>query len=42
MRETKIKKKAEICATNLSNKIKFMSTSAKKWKQFVKTCSIYH
>jgi hypothetical protein len=31
MRETRIEKEVEICATNLANKIKCMNTNAKKW-----------
>jgi hypothetical protein len=31
MRGTGIEKEVEICATNLANKTKCMSTSAKKW-----------
>jgi hypothetical protein len=43
MRGTGIEKKVEICATTITNKIKCMSNSAKKWgDKFVKTCSIYH
>jgi hypothetical protein len=37
MRGTRIEKEVEICATNLANKTKCMSTNAKKWKTFVKT-----
>jgi hypothetical protein len=33
MHETGIEKEAEICATNLANKTKCVSTSAKKWKK---------
>jgi hypothetical protein len=37
MRGTRIEKEVEICATNLANKTKCMSTNAKKWgKKFVK------
>jgi hypothetical protein len=32
MRETRVEKEAEICATNLANKTRWMSTNAKKWK----------
>jgi hypothetical protein len=32
MRGTRIEKEVEICATNLANKTKCMSTGAKKWK----------
>jgi hypothetical protein len=39
---TRIEKKVEICATNLANKTKFMSTNTKKWKKIVKIGSIYH
>jgi hypothetical protein len=39
MRGTGIEKEAEICATNITNKTKCMSTHAKKWGNFVKTCS---
>jgi hypothetical protein len=39
MRGTGIEKAVEICATNITNKTKCMSTNAKKWKFFVKTCS---
>jgi hypothetical protein len=31
MRGTRIEKEVEICATNLANKTKCMSTNAKKW-----------
>jgi hypothetical protein len=31
MRGTRIEKEIEICATNLANKNKCMSTNAKKW-----------
>jgi hypothetical protein len=34
MRQTKIQKEVEICATNLANKTKCMSTNAKKWEHF--------
>jgi hypothetical protein len=33
MRGTRIEKEVEICATNLANKIKCVSTNAKKWKK---------
>jgi hypothetical protein len=33
MRGTRIKKKVEICAANLANKTKCMSTNAKTWKK---------
>jgi hypothetical protein len=36
MHGTIIEKEAEICATNLANKKKCMSTNAKKWKKFLK------
>jgi hypothetical protein len=43
MHGTRIEKEGEVCATNLANKTKCMSTNAKKLgKKFVKTCSIYH
>jgi hypothetical protein len=43
MRGTWMEKEVEICATNLTNKTKCMSTIAKNWgKESVKTCSIYH
>jgi hypothetical protein len=32
MRGTRIEKEVEICATNLANKTKCISTNAKKWK----------
>jgi hypothetical protein len=32
MRGTRIEKELEICATNLANETKWMSTNAKKWK----------
>jgi hypothetical protein len=32
MRRTRREKEVEICATNLTNKTKCMSTNAKKWK----------
>jgi hypothetical protein len=32
-RGTRIEKEEEICATNLANKTKCMSISAKKWKR---------
>jgi hypothetical protein len=32
MRGTGIEKEVEICATNITNKTKCMSTNAKKWK----------
>jgi hypothetical protein len=32
MHGTRIEKEVEICATNLVNKAKCMSTNAKKWK----------
>jgi hypothetical protein len=32
-RETTLEKKIEICATNLANKTKFMSTNAKTWER---------
>jgi hypothetical protein len=28
------RKEVEICATNITNKTKFMSTNAKKWNKF--------
>jgi hypothetical protein len=34
MHGTEIEKEVEICATNLANKTKCMSTKAKKWKYF--------
>jgi hypothetical protein len=37
MHEPRIEKEVEICATNLANKTKFMSTNSEKWKKFVKT-----
>jgi hypothetical protein len=43
MCRTWIEKEVEICATNIANKTKCMSTNAKKWgKNTVKTFSIYH
>jgi hypothetical protein len=33
MRGTEIEKEVEICATNLANKTKCMSTHAKKWEK---------
>jgi hypothetical protein len=39
MRGTKIEKEEEICATNLTNKTKSMSTNAKKWG---KVCVLHH
>jgi hypothetical protein len=30
---TKIEKEVEICATNITNKTKCMSTNAKKWEK---------
>jgi hypothetical protein len=33
MRGTRIEKEVEICATNLTNKMKYMSTRAKKWEK---------
>jgi hypothetical protein len=33
MRGTEIEKGPEICATNITNKTKYMSTHAKKWKK---------
>jgi hypothetical protein len=41
MHGTRIEKEAEICDTNLANETTCMSTNAKEWKKFVKTCSIY-
>jgi hypothetical protein len=38
---TKIEKEVQICATNLANETKCMSTNAKKLKKNVKTCSTY-
>jgi hypothetical protein len=35
-RGTRIGKKVEICATNLANKTKCMSTNAKEWEKDVK------
>jgi hypothetical protein len=43
MHGTWIEKEVEIYATNLANKTKYMSSSAKKWrKKLLKACSIYH
>jgi hypothetical protein len=39
MRGTGIEKAVEICATNITNKTKCTSTHAKKWENFVKTCT---
>jgi hypothetical protein len=33
MRGTGLKEEVEICATNLTNKTKCMSTDAKKWEE---------
>jgi hypothetical protein len=42
MRGTGIKKEVEICATNITNKTKCLSTNAMKLGgKSVKTCSIY-
>jgi hypothetical protein len=41
MRGTGMENEVEICAINITNKTKCKSTIAKKWKNFVKTCSIY-
>jgi hypothetical protein len=37
MRGTKIDKGIEICATNITNKTKSMSTTVKRWKTILKT-----
>jgi hypothetical protein len=43
MRETRVEREAEICATHLVNKTKCMSTNGKKrMEKIVKKCSIYH
>jgi hypothetical protein len=36
------KKGVRICATNLANKTKCMSTNAKEWNNFVETCTGDH
>jgi hypothetical protein len=41
MHRSRIEKEVEFCATNLANKTECMSTNAKKWEKFVKTCSTY-
>jgi hypothetical protein len=42
MRGIRIENEVEICATNLGNKTKRMSTNAKKWEEkIVKIRSIY-
>jgi hypothetical protein len=41
MSGSSIEKEVEICATNLANKTKFMSTSARKWERSMKTCSVF-
>jgi hypothetical protein len=42
MRGTRIEKEVQICATNLANKTKCMSTNAKKWgEKIVKTFNVY-
>jgi hypothetical protein len=39
MRGTGIEKEVEICATNLTNRTKCMSTHAKKWKKLCEDMS---
>jgi hypothetical protein len=41
MRGNRIEKEVKICAANLTNKTKCMSTNVKKWKKNVKSCCIY-
>jgi hypothetical protein len=42
MRGTRLETEVEICATNLANKTKCMSTNAKKWKRFCENFFVKH
>jgi hypothetical protein len=42
MRGTRIKEEVEICATNLANKTKCVSTNAKKWGPIDLVCFPTH